>query len=72
MSTSTTTEAALAAAQFILDEADSLGIRVGTDGTELALLIPLKLPRETRASFEAAAEANKAGIIELIAREGHR
>jgi hypothetical protein len=56
-------------AASLLDEAEKLGIKVGTDGEELVVALPLRLPREVRASFEAAAEACRAAVIEHILHE---
>jgi hypothetical protein len=59
----------VARANFILGEAAKLGIKVGTDGEDLVVAIPLRLPREVRASFEAAAEACRDALIEHILHE---
>lgn len=60
-------------AQFILREAAAAGIKVGTDGTEVIMVAPLKMPWEFRRSFERAIEAHQAEIITLIMAEhsGH-
>ena len=44
--------AATIAATIILNKALSLGIRVLTDGNELAMLVPVKVPRAVRVRFE--------------------
>src|SRR6516225_6352125 len=41
-------------ARFILEEATALGIHVGTNGDELLMIAPLRIPREVRVQFEAA------------------
>ena len=57
------------AAQFILAEAKALGIRVGTNGDELVMLAPLRIPYASRRTFEAALEAHRAEIIAHIIAE---
>ena len=59
-------------AQFILREAAAAGIKVGTDGTELVMVAPLKMPWEFRRSFERAIEAHQTEIIALIMAENSR
>jgi hypothetical protein len=56
-------------ARFILDAALALGIRVGTDGEELVLVAPLKVPRETRRWFETKLDEFRAEVIDFIQRE---
>ena len=34
----------MAEAQFILREAAAAGLKIGTDGTELVMVAPLKMP----------------------------
>ena len=59
------------AARFILAEAEALGIRIGTNGTDdLVMLAPLRIPRASRRTFEAALEEYRAEIIEIVWREG--
>jgi hypothetical protein len=55
-------------AELILREARAAGIAVGTDGDEIVLLAPLKVPREVRCWFETALYNYKAEIIEVILR----
>ena len=56
-------------ARFILEEATALGIRIGTDGTELVMLAPMRVPRETRRWFEIKLDEFGAEIIDFIQRE---
>ena len=56
-------------ARFILDEAAALGIRVGTDGNELLMVAPLRVPREARRWFETKLDEYKAEVIDFIQRE---
>jgi hypothetical protein len=58
------------AARFILAECTKLGIRVGTDGTELVIGPPRGMPRETYFSFQRAIAAHRDEIIEIVWREG--
>jgi hypothetical protein len=62
------TQAARAAvtARFILDEATALGIRVGTDGDEVILVAPMRVPRETRRWFETQLAQHGAEVIAII------
>jgi hypothetical protein len=60
------------AARFILTEALKLDIRVGTNGEELVLLAPLRIPSASRRPFEEALEAYRAEVIEIVLREGTR
>jgi hypothetical protein len=56
-------------AAFILREAQLMGIRVGTDGNELVMIAPMRVPRETRLWFETKLYEYKAEIIDFIQRE---
>ena len=56
-------------AAFILREAQALGIRIGTDGDELILVAPLRVPRDVRVWFETQLEEHRAEIIAIIQRE---
>ena len=56
-------------AAFILREAQALGIRVRTDGSELLALMPVQVPRETRLWFETKLYEYKAKVIEVIQRD---
>jgi hypothetical protein len=58
------------AARFILAEAEALGMSVGTNGTELLLSAPLRIPRASCRTFEDALQAYRAEIIEIVMREG--
>ena len=62
------TQAAPAAvtARGILDEANGLGIRVLTDGLELAMLVPVKVPRAVRVQFETLLYEFRTEIVALI------
>jgi hypothetical protein len=53
-------------AEFILREALAAGIRIGTDGTEVVMLAPLKIPIASRRTFETAIHAHQDEIITLI------
>jgi hypothetical protein len=57
------------AAAFLLREALALGIRVGTDGTELITITPLRIPPASRRTFEAALEKYRAEVIAHIMAE---
>ena len=65
------TPASRETAAFILREASALGIRVGTDGTELIAAMPLKLPTDIRHAFERAINRHRQEIITQIMREHH-
>jgi hypothetical protein len=54
------------AAEFILREALAAGIRVGTDGKEVVMMAPLKIPIASRRTFETAILAHQDEIITLI------
>jgi len=54
---------------FILDEALALGIRVGTDGTELFMVGPLRVPYETRRWFEIKLNEFRTEVIDIIEQE---
>jgi len=59
------------AAAFILREAKALGIRVGTNGDELVMIGPLRLPHDVRRSFEAALYEYKSEVIANIMAQEH-
>jgi len=61
-------------ATVILDEATALGIRIGAnaDGSELAILAPMRVPRETRRWFETRLEEHRAEVIEVIQKNAGR
>lgn len=61
--------AVTAKAAFILDEATALGIHVGTDGTELVMLVPAKVPYETQKWFSTKLYEFREQIIDIIQRE---
>ena len=56
-------------ARFILDEATTLGIRVGIDGEELVMLAPVRVPYETQKWFATKLDEFRAEIIDFILRE---
>jgi hypothetical protein len=58
-----------ATAAFILREAAALGIRVGTDGTEVVMLAPLRIPTACRRAIEDAIYAHRREIIRHIKGE---
>ena len=58
------------AARFILAEATALGMSVGTNGVELLLSAPLRVPRESRRTFEIALHEYRAEVIGIIMAEG--
>jgi hypothetical protein len=60
---------ALRSAAFILHEAQALGIRIGTNGDDLILVAPLKVPRDVRRWFEKKLDEFRAEIISIIQRE---
>jgi hypothetical protein len=53
-------------AAFILAEATALGIAIGTDGTEIVMLAPMRVPAETREWFYAQLYEHRAAVIDLI------
>jgi len=58
--------------QFVLREALALGIRVGTDGSELVMVAPMRVRRETRRWFETRLEEHRAEVIEVIQKNAGR
>jgi hypothetical protein len=57
--------------EFILAEALKLDIRIGTDGDELLVIYPTKLPRETHRYFSRGIGEHREAIIAHIVAE-HR
>ena len=53
----------------LLEEALTLGIRVGTDGTDLIMHVPKQVPTETREWFYRQLYELKPQVIALIQRE---
>jgi hypothetical protein len=49
-----------------LDAAQRLGIRIGTDGAEVVLLAPLKVPGPILRAFEEAIDKNSLEFIRQI------
>jgi hypothetical protein len=62
-------ETSLECAAFILRETQLLGIRVGTDGSELIMIAPVAMPRTTRLWFENKIVEYRADVIAVIQRE---
>jgi hypothetical protein len=60
---------ALRAAAFILHAALELNIRVGTDGTELLMVAPARVPSDVRRWFEKKLDEFRAEVITIIQRE---
>jgi hypothetical protein len=60
------------AAAFVLREAAAAGLKIGTDGTELVLVAPLSMPRESRLCFEQALFEHQRDVIALIMAENAR
>jgi hypothetical protein len=56
-------------AAFVLREAQALGIRVGTDGNELVMVAPLRIPRDVRRWFEHWLDQFRDEVIDIILRE---
>lgn len=59
----------LRSAAFILAEAQALGIKVATNGSELLALIPVQVPGDVRRWFEAKLYEHQAAVITAIQRE---
>jgi hypothetical protein len=57
-------------ARFILEEATALGIHVGTDGSKLIMIAPLKMPREDRVWFETQLNEFRRDVITIIQNGG--
>jgi len=55
--------------KFILDAALELNIRIGTDGNELVVLAPVRVPYETQKWFATKLDEFQAEIIAVIQRE---
>ena len=62
-------ETSLECAAFILRETQLMGIRVGTDGSELIMIAPVAMPRTTRLWFENKIVEYRADVIAVIQRE---
>jgi len=56
-------------ARFILDAATALGIAVGTDGNELVMLAPVRVPYETQKWFATKFDEFQTEVIDIIQRE---
>jgi len=63
------TDARNQVAAFLLREARALDIRVGTNGEELVMLAPMKIPRATRRTLEIALDDYRQEVIALIMAE---
>jgi hypothetical protein len=59
----------IATAKIILRAASNLGVKVGTNGIELLMLAPARIPTETRRWFEAALDQHRAAVIAVIMAE---
>jgi hypothetical protein len=57
-------------AKIILREAAGLGIKIATDGSELFMLAPLRVPRAVRRQFEAALNELRTEVIAIIQNGG--
>jgi hypothetical protein len=55
--------------EFILAEALKLNVRIGTDGDELLVIYPRKLPRDTHRYFSRAIWEHREAIIAHIVAE---
>jgi hypothetical protein len=56
-------------AEFILAEAANLGIKVGTDGDELVMLGPVRVPDALQKWFATKLEEFRDEVIDIIQRE---
>ena len=56
-------------AEFLLREALALGIRVGTDGSELVMLVPARVPWATVRWFEHELSNRQHEIVDYILKE---
>jgi hypothetical protein len=57
------------AALSILNRARTLGIKIASDGSDLLMLVPVRVPGETRRRFERELAEYRAEIIEVILRK---
>ena len=62
----------MTSAEFVLNAAATAGIKLGTDGVELIMAVPLKMPRGSRLSFERAIAEHQQEIMRLILSETRR
>jgi hypothetical protein len=58
-----------AEALFILEEAAALGIHVGTDGEDLLMIAPMRVPGDVRRWFETQLNEYRREIIAAIQRD---
>jgi hypothetical protein len=65
-------DAAYRAAEAILQAALARGIRVGTDGDDLVMLVPVRVPGETRRQFESLFAEFRVEIIAAIQADAAR
>jgi hypothetical protein len=56
----------------LLDAARALGIRVGTNGDEVVMLAPMRVPGEILRVFETEFEKHKQRVINFILTENGR
>jgi hypothetical protein len=59
-------------ATVILNEATALGIRVGTDGSELVMVAPMRVRARRADGFETRLEEHRAEVIEFIQKNAGR
>jgi hypothetical protein len=58
-----------ATARFVLDAADAVGFKLGTDGTSLNVLYPLRLGQDVNRTFTRALNEYWPEIISIILQE---
>jgi len=56
-------------AAFILREAAAAGIKVGTDGDEIVMLAPMRVPGDVRRWFERKLYEYREAVIAIIVLE---
>jgi hypothetical protein len=57
------------AARFILAESAALGIRVGSNGDDIVMIAPMRVPFASRRTFEIALEKHRDEIIGILIQE---
>jgi hypothetical protein len=63
------TSARIRIAELLLRDALVAGIRVGSNGEDIILVAPLRVPCELRCQFEAAIEKYRSEVIAVIMAE---
>jgi hypothetical protein len=58
-----------AKALLILRQAQALGIKIATDGVDVIVLAPMRVPGDVRRWFETALHRHKAAVIDIIQAE---